>query len=63
MNPLVSQAATVAATYLVSGVFPRTTEGATSALTRAVRTCGLALDSVQTALAAGAALRQSAQAS
>jgi hypothetical protein len=59
MNPLVSQAATVATTYLVSGQFPRTTDGATNALSRALTACGLVLTSMQRAQATGVALRQS----
>lgn len=62
MNPLVSQAATVAATYLVSGQFPMTTEGAKSALSRALAACGLVLTAMQRAQATGVALRQSGQA-
>lgn len=60
MNPLVIQAATVAAGFIVSGQFPCNTDGAKNALSRASAICGLVLDSVQCAQATAVTLRQSA---
>lgn len=59
MNSSIIQAATVAAGYIVSGLFPCNTAGAHAALSRASAACGLVLDSVERAFATGATLRQS----
>jgi hypothetical protein len=59
MNALVTKAATVAATYIVSGQYSCDTDGANRALNRASATCGLSLGPLERAQATAAILRQS----
>jgi predicted lysophospholipase L1 biosynthesis ABC-type transport system permease subunit len=59
MNALVTKAATVAATYIVSGQYSCDTIGAHRALTRASDACGLSLGPIERAQATAAVLRQS----
>lgn len=58
MNRSVTQAATVTATYIASGFYPQSADGASKAIARASQTCGLVLGPLERAQATAAVFRQ-----